>query len=503
MSEQYRPRSRPRRSGYAGPQNSRPRTRRGGRGPGPRLVTARRVLALVCVCLVAAGAWFAYRAIQPFLTAFNSGNPINSIASQFHPPAGSVGWKLEHGQRVNILIMGYGGPGANDAPYLTDSDMVLSINPATDQAMMASIPRDLKVQICAYTDGSCDVNKFNVAYSTGMLNSAYPGKKPQFSGTGKNRGGNLAMQTATEVTGLHLDGYAAFDFDAFKYLVDDLGGVDICLSSPLDDYQYPNSGDGYIQGGIHFKAGCQHVNGTQALELARSRHAVQPQQATDFARIARQQLLVEAIMKKAESADAITRAPQLMSTLQSQFSTNLSLTDLRILYDWYKKVGPAGISKVAITLTNFLYDTDSDPSCVDGAPYAYYECPLDSTWGSLHHYFASYFVPPAALKEKAPIQVANASYGLEAMGTQVVAALQPLGLSVTGQVRVDTASTSTVYDYSPKKDGRTAQWLAGYFGARVVDATASTPAPTSSPPAGGIVLVLGRNFSLRWVGEGT
>ncbi|HEX4212508.1 MAG TPA: LCP family protein [Candidatus Dormibacteraeota bacterium] len=463
----------------------------------------RRVLALVCVCLVLAAVWFAYHAIQPFLSAFNSGNPVSSIANQFNPPAGSVGWKLEHGQRVNILVMGYGGPGANDAPYLTDSDMVLSINPATNQAMMASIPRDLKVQICAYTNGSCDVNKFNVAYSTGMLNSAYTGKKPQFSGADKDRGGNLAMQTASEVTGLHFDGYAAFDFDAFKYLVDDLGGVDVCLTSPLDDYQYPNNDDGYIAGGIHFKAGCQHVNGTQALELARSRHAIQASQATDFARIARQQLLIEAIMKKAESADAITRAPQLMQTLQTQFSTDLSLTDLRILYDWYKKVGPTGIGKVAVTLTNFLYDTDSDPSCADGAAYAYYECPLDPSWGILHQYFSSYFVPPRTLAEKAPIQVANASYGLSDMGPQVVAALQPLGLDVTGQVRVDTSSTSTVYDYSPKKDGKTAQWLATYFGAKVVNATSATPVPSPDPPTGGILLVLGRNFSLRWVGETT
>jgi LCP family protein required for cell wall assembly len=461
------------------------------------------VLGLVCVCLVLAAAWFAYHAVQPFLSAFNSGNPVSSIADQFNPPAGSVGWKLEHGQRVNILIMGYGGVGANDAPYLTDSDMVLSINPATDQAMMASIPRDLKVRICAYTNGSCDTNKFNVAYSTGMLDSVYTGKRPQFSGTDKDRGGNLAMQTANEVTGLHFDGYVAFDFYAFKYLVDDLGGVNICLTSRLDDDQYPNSADGYVPGGIHFKAGCQHVNGTQALELARSRHAIEPSQATDFARIARQQLLIEAIMRKAESANAIAQAPGLMHTLQTQFSTNLSLTDLRILYDWYKKVGPAGISKVAITLTNFLYDTDSDPSCADGAPDAYYECPLDPTWGILHQYFASYLVPPRVLAEKAPIQVANASYGLEDMGSQVVAALGPLGLNVTGQVRVGTSQTSTVYDYSPAKDGQTARWLAGYFGADVVDATSRTQVPSSNPPAGGILLVLGRNFSLRWVGEGT
>lgn len=494
MPEEYRPRSR--RSQQSRTQSTRHRQSwLGGRRPW-------RWMALAAVVVTIATLWFAYRAIDPFLNALNSGNPVRTIANQIQPPAGSVAWKIQHGQRVNILVMGYGGVGLNDAPYLTDSDIVLSIDPADDEAMMASIPRDLKVSICAYANGSCDVNKLNVAYSTGMLNSFYTGKKQQFSGSNKDRGGNLAMQTAQEVTGLHFDGYAAFNFDAFRSLVNDLGGVDICLSTPLDDYQYPNAHDGYIPGGIHFKAGCQHVNGAQALELARSRHAVEPQQATDFGRIARQQLLVAAIMKKAEAIDALARAPQLMQTLQSEFSTDLSLTDLRFLYDWYKKAGPTRIRKVAISLNNFLYDTSYDPSCAAGAPLAYYECPLDPTWSTLHQYFGAYLVPPAVLAEKAPILVANASYGLQDMGNQVASLLQPLGFTVVGQVRVATSQTSTVFDYNPKRNARTARWLATYFGADITNVTSGSPTPATTPPHGGIVLVLGRNFSLRWVGEG-
>ena len=47
-----------------------------------------------------------------------------------------------------------------------------------------------------------------------------------------------------------------------------LGGVDVCLTSNLDDYTYPDYYNGYHP--IHFKAGCQHLNGEQALEVARS-----------------------------------------------------------------------------------------------------------------------------------------------------------------------------------------------------------------------------------------
>ena len=61
-----------------------------------------------------------------------------------------------------------------------------------------------------------------------------------------------------------------------------LGGVDVCLSTNLDDNSYPTTSNGYHP--IHFKAGCQHLNGEQALEVARSRHAIEPQQSSDFGR---------------------------------------------------------------------------------------------------------------------------------------------------------------------------------------------------------------------------
>lgn len=491
MYEQDRQRIRARRSQQGGGRP--PRSPRSPKPSGPRsrLVSVRRVLAVCCLALVIAAGWFAWRTID-FLRTFNVSNPLGEIANQLHPAQGSVGWKIQNGQRVNILLMGYGGA-ENDAPYLTDTDMVLSIDPTNHRAMMASVPRDLRVKICPYADGHCDTNKINVAYSTGMYDSSYPGKKPEFTAN-KDRGGNLAMQTFGQVTGLTFDGYAAVDFKAFRDIVDALGGVNVCLTGPLDDNQYPDAHNGYIPGGIHFKAGCQAVNGAQALELARSRHADQPVEASDFGRIKRQQLLVNAMRKKAMSVDGITKAPQLMQALSQDFATNLNLTDLRILYDWSKQVPDTSIGRASVDLTNFL----GDQNC---AYDAYYECPTDPSYQMLHTFFANLLVDPAVLKQQAPVQIANASYGLATMQTQVTNALGPLGLKMADPIRVPTQQQSTVYDYSGGKYSKTAQWLGTYFGARVQDVSSQSAAPpTPNPPAGGIVVVLGRDFSTRWVG---
>src|SRR5207247_4010669 len=116
-------------------------------------------------------------------------------------------------------------------------------------------------------------------------------------------------------TGLTLDMFIAVDFKALRYMVDTLGGVNVCLTTNLDDNSYPNYSNGYKP--IHFKAGCQHLNGEQALEIARSRHAMQPVQSSDFGRARRQQDIMEAIKKNATTVNRFAKAPKLLSDLQS------------------------------------------------------------------------------------------------------------------------------------------------------------------------------------------
>lgn len=431
--------------------------------------------AAVFAALVVVFALVAWRAADFLHGTLNVGNPIE----QLNPPAGSVAWKMQHGQQVNLLLLGYGGA-ENDAPYLTDTLMTLRLDPNTHQALELSVPRDLKVDY-KNIDGQAVDDKINTVYSNAM----------NVQSGDKDRGGKQAMQVMSQVTGLQYDGYVAVDFKAFRDVVDALGGVDVCLDSPLDDNQYPNYKDGYVQGGIHFKAGCQHVNGEQALEIARSRHAEEAAQASDFARAKRQQLIISAIKKKATSGDAITKAPQLMNALQQDMATNLTLTDLKAMYNWSKQVNDNSVKRVSIDNTNFVTDCTSGGAAL---------CPIDADYNVLHSYVANTFVDPAVLKEGAPVQIANASASLPEMGDQVSATLQPLGFKMAPPVRTPTRAQSVIYDYSNGKDPQTVRWLSSYFHANVVTPPAGT-SPTADPPQGGVVVLLGRDFSVRWVGE--
>lgn len=455
----------------------------------------RPVVAVILLVCLAASIFAGVRLVS-VLSGF--GNPLTEAGDAFNPPAGSLSWKLRHGQQVNLLLLGYGGS-ENDAPYLTDTVMAVVLDPAHNRAMEVSIPRDLSVQVDAWANRPPVAYKVNEAYAIGIDNRSWPGKKAEFT-TGKHRGGRLAEQTVSSVTGLHFDGYIGIDFKAFRDLVDAVGGVQLCLDRPLDDYQYPDYHDGYISGGIHFRGGCQQVKGEQALQLARSRHAVQPAEASDFARARRQQLILNAIRKKATSVGAITRAPALMDALQKDFDSSLTLSDLKGLYDWSRGLSDGAVGRVGISAADFLGEFyQRRDTC--GSFSVYILCPQDPSYRSLHTYFSNLLVDHRVLQEAAPVQVVNGSRTLSDLGDRVSHTLQPLGFNVQSSVRMRPEEQTVVYDYSGGRYPLTARWLASYFGASVVTPASATP-PTPNPPMGGLAVVLGHQYALRWIGQG-
>src|SRR5260370_8061889 len=95
---------------------------------------------------------------------------------------------------------------------------------------------------------------------------------PQYQG--RDGGGHAAEHEVGKITGLTFDRYIAIDFKAFRDMVNALVGVDVCLTTNLDDYTYPNYGHGYIA--LHYKTGCQHLTGDQPLQSPPPPPALEP-----------------------------------------------------------------------------------------------------------------------------------------------------------------------------------------------------------------------------------
>ena len=479
---------------------ARPRARRSRYNVSYRLtrsVPAMIVAALLIFVLV--GATLTYKRLDDFIstTTGHHLNPLGEVVQALEPAQGTIAYKLKHGQRVNILMLGRGGY-ENDAPFLTDSVMAVSIDPTSNRVALASIPRDLVVRMNLQDPSSRTwANKINAAYEVPYTNIICCVAKAY---TGRNGGGHAAEHEVGKITGLTFDRYIAVDFIAFRDMVNALGGVDVCLTTALDDTSYPDYTGGYHP--IHFKAGCQHLNGEQALEIARSRHAIQAAQSSDFGRARRQQDIMESIKKKATSVNGFSKAPQLLNALQKNITTDMTLSDMKAIYDWGKNLPNTSIIRVALTAPqpgtdgNFLDFAD----CGMG-PYVSQLCPLDQSYTMIHRYIKNLLISPTVLAEKAPIQFANGSNNFAGLESRVTGMFDPTGLMLADPVPHAAVSKTVILDYSGGQFPLTAKWLATYFGAKIVQATPTKPAPARHQQTYGLVVVLGHDFAAHFLGQ--
>jgi polyisoprenyl-teichoic acid--peptidoglycan teichoic acid transferase len=241
--------------------------------------------------LIVAGSWSAFRLAEM------STRPLSVAGS---------------GGPQRIVMLGYGG-GDHPGAYLSDS-IVLVVSDGGKQAEV-SIPRDLWVQL---PPDSGRYAKINEALQQG------------YDSGGLDVGAQLAAQKVADVTGLSVTGWVLQDFEGFRNLIDALGGVDVDVPRAFSA-QYPVNDNPDVDARwkmIHFDAGRQHMNGDQALEYARARYADTPEEASDFARAQRQQLLIASVRQKVTSPAGGLHFLPLVNAAADAIHTNVSPVDL-------------------------------------------------------------------------------------------------------------------------------------------------------------------------------
>ncbi len=155
---------------------------------------------------------------------------------------------------------------------LTDTIILLQIDPATDTAAMLSFPRDLVVERC---DGS-----------RGRINQAFFIGEQQAEGLGPK----CLVDTIEAESGIAIDHYARVDFAGFVQAVDALGGVTFYIEEPLQDRF----------SGLDIPSGCVPFDGVTAIQFVRARRI-----DSDFGRIARQQRFAREMINKATSVGTL------------------------------------------------------------------------------------------------------------------------------------------------------------------------------------------------------
>ncbi|HUH06395.1 MAG TPA: LCP family protein [Egibacteraceae bacterium] len=171
----------------------------------------------------------------------------------------------------------------DDGGYLTDTIMLLQLDPKRDRAALLSFPRDLRVTLC--NGGTA---KINAAYATGRATDA--------------GGPSCLVQTVEDLTDIQINHYIEIGFEGFINVIDQLGGVSLYLEEPIKE----------SKANINLPAGCNQLDGLQALAFARVRNI-----DNDFGRIARQQRLIREVLDELTSVDTLINVPRLLNVVES------------------------------------------------------------------------------------------------------------------------------------------------------------------------------------------
>ena len=248
--------------------------------------------------------------------------------------------------RINVLLLGMGGLG-HDGPYLTDTIMIVSIKPSTNDIAFISIPRDLGVEV-----GNYGVKKVNSANAIGETIK-------------KDWGGAYATQVISKTFDIDIPYYIRIDFQAFADIIDEVGGIRVDVDRSFTDYLYPTEDDGYQT--ISFKKGTQTMDGATALKFARSRHGNNGE-GSDFARAARQQKIIQALKDKILSFSTLTnpvKIKHIMDDLEKHMTTNMQFDEILSFVRMAKEIQGDNIKHLVLddSIGGYLYSYKG----VDGA----------------------------------------------------------------------------------------------------------------------------------------
>jgi LCP family protein required for cell wall assembly len=212
---------------------------------------------------------------------------------------------LKDSNRMNFLLLGIRGEGDANGGMLADTMMVISFQKNTGKIALISIPRDLYLQM----PGEVAYEKINTVYAIG--NKKY------------ENGLDYAKKTVAYVTGLYIDQAIEINFNAFKDIVEILGGVNVHLDqSFIEDKQWGCDAMGKNCIPFGLPAGDQTLNGETALLYVRSRFS-----SDDFDRARRQQQVLMAVKDKILSLGILSdplKVSGIIDVLSKNVKTDIS-----------------------------------------------------------------------------------------------------------------------------------------------------------------------------------
>ena len=278
------------------------------------------IFCILIIALITYGIFFAYKYSRH--TKAMEGkeyDPLSATALGIDPE------KLKEVGRLNILLLGESGVG--DGYNLTDTIIIASYNPQTQQASLLSIPRDTYV-------GKRDKNSATQNYlASYKMNAVY------------RNGENLeeTIECVSNLTGINIDNYILVNTDAIIEIVDAIGGV--WFNVPIDMNYDDTNQDLHI----HLQAGEQLIDGAKAEQLLRFRHnqdwTSYPEEYgdNDIGRMRTQREFIQETLKQLLKIESVTKVLNLLEIISNNVRSDLDFQTLKYYIPYAFKFNTSNI----------------------------------------------------------------------------------------------------------------------------------------------------------------
>lgn len=283
---------------------------------------------IILIMLIAVGV-YAYTILGKVSDIFE-GNPTDILTP--------IALQEDDNGRSNILIFGTSEDDeGHSGAQLADSILVLSVDQNNNKAAMFSIPRDLWIDYGM----ACSVGysgKINATYLCGL----------EANNNDEKAASQYFANTVGNVLNMSIPYYIKVNYGAVSGITDALGGIDV------DVYSDDPRGLYDVRTGLNLQPGVNHLNGEQALLLARARNSKGGYglSRSNFDREKNQQRIIQALQQKALSLGVLANPQQALSILDSlgeNIRTNITMSELRQILDIALAMGGNQIKSIDLT----------------------------------------------------------------------------------------------------------------------------------------------------------
>jgi len=249
---------------------------------------------------------------------------------------------------LNILLIGSDSRTGHNAAIggavgcnCSDTIMVAHISPGRNRAVVLSVPRDTMVPYYACSPWRGLPGQQADPYAFERINATLAAGGPE-----------CVRETVEQQTGIYIDDVIELNFTGFEKVINDIGGVDVCLPFAIDNPITATEGSG-----LRLPAGEHHINGRVALEFWRTRYNIA--NGSDIARIARDQYLMAQVVKGVLNSGLLHHPSKLLTVVgdvASAMTTDASDTALFHIALSLHGISPKNIQFITAPWTVYPYD---------------------------------------------------------------------------------------------------------------------------------------------------